>query len=298
MYLPLREKAFATTAQDLHLDLPSGSISVYGVIIEWNMGNQVATIVTFITGDASLYMKSGMMMIGGIAHEPIRKYVAEMHTQAQEAVAQAKPQTEINFPPVGSATFWLLTNKGKFAHTENVRQLAQVKDAWHRLFDRANLVISFFRQQSEKSSQEESAKIVFTKDMIEQIRIDVSCDGQSAISMLLHKDGTLNRQGDGNIPANRKTATAKTDGKLFRDLVNALDEKIFEHAGSYDFKEKKGMPVIYRVVFLGAKPNLRAFEFRLGSESEVENSGLYAYLDRFVMKAVKGSEEWWQQVGK
>ena len=104
----------------------------------------------------------------------------------------------------------------------------------------------------------------FTKTDIEQIRIDVDSEGQSALSMLIHKDGTLNRQGSGSLPPVKIATMGMTDGAIFRKLVETLDEGIFEKAGIYDHPNKLGQQIRYALVFIGQNPKIKVFEFRVG----------------------------------
>lgn len=133
----------------------------------------------------------------------------------------------------------------------------------------------------------------FTKADIEQIRIDVESEGESAISMLIHKDGTLNRQGNGDLPPVKVAAIGMTDGSVFETLVNALDEAIFEHAGVYDHPEKLGRPIRYSLAFIGPKPKIKVIEFRVGLEN-TDVGDLLPYVDKFINAAIQLTNEWYQ----
>ena len=132
------------------------------------------------------------------------------------------------------------------------------------------------------------------KEQVEQIRIDVKSDGESVLSMLIHKDGTLNRQGNGSLPPVKVAALGMTDGHVFRTLLDQLDERAFDHAGIYDHPEKPGRQLNYSVVFLGEKPLLRVFEFRVGSGTQ--NIGeLLPYFNQFIINAVSLTDAWYEK---
>ena len=137
----------------------------------------------------------------------------------------------------------------------------------------------------------------FTKADIEQIRIDIESEGQSALSMLIHKDGTLNRQGNGNLPPMKVAAIGMTDGQVFRTLIDALDERIFEQAGIYDHPNKMGQPIRYCVAFVGEKPKIKVFEFRLGLENK-DVGDVLPYIDRFISAAAQLTNEWYEKAVK
>src|SRR5688500_6800465 len=68
-YEGLRNMALGTTQKDLQLSLADGKTVVYAVVMDWNMGEGVATTVAYQTGDASMYLSSGGGIIGGGQHE-------------------------------------------------------------------------------------------------------------------------------------------------------------------------------------------------------------------------------------
>jgi hypothetical protein len=129
------------------------------------------------------------------------------------------------------------------------------------------------------------------KDEIEQIRIDIECGGESALSMMLHRDGTLGRSGNGSLPRDGITCLGVSDGSAFRTLLSSLDERVFPHAGVFDMKDKKGTPVRYAIGLLGKGGLLAGFEFRMGLENR-DAGNLVGYFDHFIQQAVALTEEW------
>jgi hypothetical protein len=59
----LRKQAFDITP--LQLELTLNGTEIYGVIMDWDLGNGIMTLVTYKTGDASMYLSSGGGVIGG-----------------------------------------------------------------------------------------------------------------------------------------------------------------------------------------------------------------------------------------
>jgi len=135
------------------------------------------------------------------------------------------------------------------------------------------------------------------KSDIEQIVIEIECNGESALSMMLHRDGTLNRSGNGSLPRHKVMVMGMSDGTAFRTLIAHLNENIFPHAGTYDLKVKKGFPVMYRVAFLGKDKPIAVFEFRMGLENK-DAGNLVAYLDALIQEAVKLTENWYNETLK
>lgn len=134
----------------------------------------------------------------------------------------------------------------------------------------------------------------FVKSDVEQIRINITSGEDSLLDMKLTKDGMIGRQGSGQFPAEKTAVVGQTNGEIFNALVESLSEDVFAYANVYDHPDKSGIPITYSVVFLGKKPKIRAFEFRVGSETQ--NVGkLLPYFDSFIMNAVNKTEEWYSE---
>lgn len=131
-----------------------------------------------------------------------------------------------------------------------------------------------------------------TKDEVQKIRIDIETDGQSALSLMLCRDGTIGRQGNGSLPPDKTSVMGVTDGAEFRKLIEMLDERVFTHQGIFDLPNKQGAPVKYSIAFLGEEPNLCAFEFRLGLENK-DVGELLPYFDRLIVNAVALTDTWY-----
>ena len=128
---------------------------------------------------------------------------------------------------------------------------------------------------------------------IQKIRIDIISNEQSALFMLLDRDGKISRQGSGTLPADEFAVTSENDGSIFSALVDALDEKVFAHAGVYDHPNKVGMPITYSIAFLGEDPDVAVFEFRVGTET-TDVGELLPYFDQFISKTVMATNAWYE----
>ncbi len=131
------------------------------------------------------------------------------------------------------------------------------------------------------------------KSDIQKVRIDIVSEGQSALSMLMDREGRISRQGSGVLPVDEFAVESSNDGSIFAALINALDEQVFEHAGLYDHPNKAGVPITYSIAFLGEGDQVAAFEFRLGTETG-DVGQLLPYFDQFISKAVMGTNAWYE----
>lgn len=132
------------------------------------------------------------------------------------------------------------------------------------------------------------------KSDIQKIRIDIISNEQSALFLLMDRDGRISRQGSGVLPADTFAVESDNDGSIFAHLVEALDEQLFAHAGVYDHPDKAGIPITYSIAFLGKHTeDVAVFEFRLGTETK-EVGELLPYLDQFISKAVMATNSWYE----
>jgi hypothetical protein len=131
------------------------------------------------------------------------------------------------------------------------------------------------------------------KSDIQKLRIDIVCDGKSALSLLMDREGRVSRQGSGELPADDFAVMSEGDGSIFAALVDALDEQVFDHAGVYDHPDKSGLPITYSVAFLGNGPDeVAVFEFRLGTETK-DVGELLPYFSPVISKAVMATNDWY-----
>ncbi len=132
------------------------------------------------------------------------------------------------------------------------------------------------------------------KDDIDQIRIEIECDGESALSMMLHRDGTVGRSGNGSLPRDGVAVLGVLDDKIFHTLIDSLDERVFPHAGAYEIQNKIGKSVMYSIAFLRKEKPLASFEFRMGFENR-DVGNLVSYFDGFIQQAVALTNDWHQE---
>ncbi len=132
------------------------------------------------------------------------------------------------------------------------------------------------------------------RDDVKKIQIDIEADGQSTLSLMLCRDGTIGRQGNGSLPPDKVSVLGVTDGDEFKKLIELVDERVFDHQGIFDHPNKQGISIKYSVVFIGEKPNLRVFEFRLGLENK-DVGDLLPYFDGLIRNAAALTDRWYSK---
>lgn len=147
-YPKLRNQSLSITADQLKLKFDDKPI-VYGAIMDWDIGDAVITVVAFQTGDASLYISTGQVFIGGYAHDNIKKAGVAFVRETQNFLSKAKPTETTSLPDKECVRFYFLTNKGKFFYQETVAKIESKNSEWTRLFNLGNNVINEYRTTTE-----------------------------------------------------------------------------------------------------------------------------------------------------
>lgn len=144
-YEEFRSKAFKVTPVDLQLNLLLSDTTVYGVIIDWPIQTNVATIVVFSTGDASVYLKSGQIFIGGYAYPAIQSLAKEIISIAQKLLAETSKAENFTLPESDLIQFSLLTNNGIYVHHDTEASIDKNQTQWTPLFYKGNQIITEYR---------------------------------------------------------------------------------------------------------------------------------------------------------
>lgn len=143
-YEGFRNMAFSVTPNDLEIALLDEK-EVFGIIVDWNLGNAVATVVAYITGDASLYLSTGQIFIGGYAHENIVTAAKDLIKSSISYLDFMEFTNTQELPAENIVRFYCKTTSGIYMHEENVVDLANESNVWNNLFRKVNIVISEYK---------------------------------------------------------------------------------------------------------------------------------------------------------
>jgi hypothetical protein len=108
----LRRRALETAPGDFGIAPGPDFPRVYGVLMEWPVGDFVATVAALCDGNASLYTTSDFGVIGGYAHERVRSAAMKLVAAATAHADEALPSPDPGYPEAGTAHFLLLTFDG------------------------------------------------------------------------------------------------------------------------------------------------------------------------------------------
>lgn len=148
-YQDLRNLAFGATLEQIGVELPVDQTKIYGVIMDWELGEGTATLVAFLSGDASLYLSSGGGVIGGRGHDNVKKAAAALIDKAENYLSKTVKTDSTPLPDKDGVTFYFLTNKGKFVGREEVKNFDNDTSQWLDLFVEGNKLITEIRQTAD-----------------------------------------------------------------------------------------------------------------------------------------------------
>ena len=148
-YSDFRNMAFSTTPEQLEIKQNDSILSVFGCIVDWCSGQNVVTIVSFQTGDVSMYLSSGQIYIGGSGHESIKSVGLELIKEASLNFNSTHYTNNYTLPSKDNIKFYLVTNKGKYLATESFENMKNENSIWLKSFNLVNNIISNYRQINE-----------------------------------------------------------------------------------------------------------------------------------------------------
>jgi len=145
-YTGLRDLSFSATPEELKLKLDENKTIVFGIVMDWDIGQAIATTSAFKTGDASLYISTGQVYLGGYAHENVRNAALDFVNKGQEYLSKSTLTLETALPDKNCVKFYLLTNKGKYVIQDSVDKITGQRSDLTPLFDLGNKVITEYRK--------------------------------------------------------------------------------------------------------------------------------------------------------
>ena len=148
-YMDMRQMAFSAKAEQIGLKNIANN-KVYGLITEMAMNPGSASVISFLTGDTSLYLSSGGGFIGAGQHEEVREMVKKKVDGFQKYLSNAEKIDKPKLPESGKVNFNFLTKNGIYSVTENMADLESGKSELSTLFAEVNEIITQIRLKSGK----------------------------------------------------------------------------------------------------------------------------------------------------
>jgi hypothetical protein len=145
----LRLMALTASAEKSGLHPDADYPEVYGVLVDWNLGNQTASILAMRGGTASLYTTSTFGIIGGQGHAKVRRAAEVCVKLAGQYYGRGLPVSEFPYPNEGKVHFYLLGYDGVRLSVGDEPALNGGTDPMLPLFAAAQDVLTELRQVSQ-----------------------------------------------------------------------------------------------------------------------------------------------------
>jgi hypothetical protein len=136
----------------------------------------------------------------------------------------------------------------------------------------------------------------FRADELDTCFIKITYRGETALLLLLSRDGTINRMGDGTPPSAGGSTLyiGKVSEPLFERLTEAIPAQLWQlrHVGRLELDDRVGEDCVLTVMF-GRSDTESGFLFEIlfGSES----GGVPRELQLILSRAVELTDPWWQE---
>jgi hypothetical protein len=155
VYIGLRKRALEMSPASVGVAGDADNGAPWGILMEMGYPNGIATLVSFATGDASLYFSAGGGVIGGGAQEDVSSAAKRFVSAAQGYVDGMKLTTSYPLPESDQVKFYVLTSQGVRTAEDSAEALGRGESDLSPLFYAGQDVITGLRilcQQREQSS--------------------------------------------------------------------------------------------------------------------------------------------------
>jgi hypothetical protein len=143
----LRDQAFTVAAKDFGIS--AAPHQPFLVVMDIAYPEAVASVVSSLSGDASIYISTGGGVIGGIGHERVRQAAIAFVRESSKYMASMKTATEFPYPSAGNVRFYVRTPETVLASIEVPEpELGGGKHSLSRLFLAGQGVITQLREST------------------------------------------------------------------------------------------------------------------------------------------------------
>lgn len=148
IYTEMRDAALRMKPSDLGVGATDGQ--AYGVVMDIDIDGETASIASFSSGDASLYLSTGGGMIGGGGHANVAASAKRFVQTANDYRDQLRQTRSFSRPGAGQVTFYVLTPGGVLTATRPENELGKRRSDLSDLFYAGQHVLTQMRMSEEE----------------------------------------------------------------------------------------------------------------------------------------------------
>jgi len=141
----LRLKMLTTTPEGFGQKATKEFPRVCGVLMDWPIDAVTISVVSFSSGDASLYTTGTFGVLGGIGHETVRNAAKSFVKVGEKHFDEATPTKDYTYPQPGRVRFYLVCYDGVRMIDADLESLKLRNDKFSDLFDEGQRVITQLR---------------------------------------------------------------------------------------------------------------------------------------------------------
>ncbi len=150
----LRSQLLTSPPETLGFSKAGSDSEVFGILMETEYPEALATLVSLRDGNSSLYLGHGGGVIGGVGHENVRRAAMGFVKESAKYLTSMKSTTLFPYPAVGRVTFYVLTFNGVLTAEADQNELGAGKHALSPLFYAGHEIITQLRQISQAPKKE------------------------------------------------------------------------------------------------------------------------------------------------
>ena len=144
----LRNMFLTTPAERVGIQRSKQYPRVWGVAVDWPIGEHIATIVSLADGSASVYTTGKFGIIGGIGHETVRAAAKKVIEEAERHFDDSTPTQDFSYPTQDRVRFFFTTFSGVRVIDTDWASLSEQHSKYFELFDAAQNVLTQLRMVS------------------------------------------------------------------------------------------------------------------------------------------------------
>jgi len=147
----LRISFLSTSASSMGFQPTREYPRIFGVAMDWPIGEHTATIVTAVDGSASLYTTATFGIIGGgPSHEAVRGAAQRFVKAAESHHDEATPTSNYTYPSKGKVRFYLRTFDGARLIEAESASVYSTSGQYSPLFRAGQAVVTELRRVTER----------------------------------------------------------------------------------------------------------------------------------------------------
>jgi len=146
MMREMRFRALSTSPSEWGQKPTTEYPHVCGVIMDWPIEAATVSVVSFSSGDASIYTTGTFGVIGGVGHDSVRSAARSFVRVGEKYFDQATVTKEFPYPQAGRVRFYLVCYDGVRVIEADSQSVASGKEKYSDLYLAGQSVITELRK--------------------------------------------------------------------------------------------------------------------------------------------------------